>query len=242
MFEQTFVAAGASHRSPWAVGVSLTLQCAGVGLALLLPLLRVAQLTMPDPPAPRIVALWTPPTPASVRTSPATANTPSLAAPRLTQPFRFPVVGRSIASTIAMPVDDAGAIESSGPTTMPFTSAMPVGLELPTAIHPQTPTPVTQPHAPLRISSGAEAAKLIYGPKPEYPRLALVSRTQGTVRLAALIGEDGSIRNLRVVVGSPLLVPAALDAVRQWKYQPTSLNGQPVEVETEIEVNFTLSH
>jgi len=61
------------------------------------------------------------------------------------------------------------------------------------------------------------------------------------VQLTATIGKDGTVRNLEVIQGHPLLIPAALDAVRQWVYQPTLLNGQPVEVQTDIDVNFTLS-
>jgi protein TonB len=61
------------------------------------------------------------------------------------------------------------------------------------------------------------------------------------VRLTAIIGRDGAIRNLQVMSGHPLLTPAALEAVKQWRYQPTLLNDEPVEVITQIEVNFTLS-
>ena len=64
---------------------------------------------------------------------------------------------------------------------------------------------------------------------------------QGTVRITAIIGTDGTIRNLQLINGPPLLVKAALDAVKQWRYQATMLNGSPVEVITEIDVNFTLS-
>jgi len=85
-----------------------------------------------------------------------------------------------------------------------------------------------------------EAAKLIFQVKPEYPPLANMARIQGAVRLEALISTDGTIRNLRVLAGHPLLVKAAIDAVARWHYQPTLLNGDPVEVVTEIDVNFTL--
>jgi len=95
---------------------------------------------------------------------------------------------------------------------------------------------------PLKISSGIEGAKLVFGPHPVYPPLAKAARSQGIVRLEAIIAADGSIRNLRVVSGPPLLINAALDAVKQWRYQPTLLNGTPVEVITEIEVNFSLTN
>jgi protein TonB len=86
-----------------------------------------------------------------------------------------------------------------------------------------------------------ESAKLIFAPKPEYPPLAKMARIQGTVRLDATISKDGTIQDLKVISGHPLLVRAALDAVQRWRYQPTLLNGDSVEVATEIDVNFTLA-
>ena len=76
---------------------------------------------------------------------------------------------------------------------------------------------------------------------PAYPPLALQARISGTVRLAAIISRDGYIQNLRVVSGHPLLTTAAVEAVKQWRYQPTLLNDEAVEVITQIDVNFTLS-
>lgn len=104
------------------------------------------------------------------------------------------------------------------------------------------PPPPVKPQTPkrVRLTSRIEEAKLIYGPKPEYPQLARMARIQGAVRLEALIAADGTIKGLKVISGHPLLVKAALEAVEQWRYQPTLLNGNPVEVETEIDVNFTL--
>lgn len=93
----------------------------------------------------------------------------------------------------------------------------------------------------IRVGGNVQAAKLMNKPQPVYPPLAKQARISGTVRLSALIGKDGRIQNLTVVTGHPLLVQAALDAVRQWVYQPTLLNGEPVEVATEIDVNFTLN-
>ena len=93
----------------------------------------------------------------------------------------------------------------------------------------------------LLVEALGEAAKLIRQPKPTYPPLAKQARIQGTVRFNAVIGKDGTIQNLTLVSGHPLLIPSAQDAVRQWVYQPTTLNGEPVEVVTTIDVNFTLS-
>ena len=83
--------------------------------------------------------------------------------------------------------------------------------------------------------------ELIFQPKPEYPPLAKMARIQGTVRLDAVISKDGTIQDLKVISGHPLLVKAALEAVQRWRYQPTLLNGDAVEVATEIDVNFTLA-
>lgn len=93
----------------------------------------------------------------------------------------------------------------------------------------------------MRISSSVQTARLIFGPKPAYPVLAKTTRTQGTVKIQALIGRDGVIRNLKLISGPPLLVKAAMDAVATWRYKPALLNGELVEVITEIEVNFTLT-
>jgi protein TonB len=77
-------------------------------------------------------------------------------------------------------------------------------------------------------------------PKPVYPPLAKAARVQGTVSFQAVIGTDGTVRNLQLISGPPLLVQAAMMAVQQWVYEPTLLNGKPVEVITTIDVNFTL--
>jgi protein TonB len=75
---------------------------------------------------------------------------------------------------------------------------------------------------------------------PVYPALARQARIQGVVVLSVVIGKDGSVQELKLVSGHPLLAPAALDAVKQWTYKPTLLNGQPVDVSTQATVNFTL--
>jgi protein TonB len=94
---------------------------------------------------------------------------------------------------------------------------------------------------PVTVSSGVQAAKLMRQVKPAYPPLAVQARISGTVRLAAIIGRGGAIQNLQVISGHPLLTRAAVEAVQHWRYQPTLLNGEAVEVITQIDVNFTLS-
>jgi len=109
------------------------------------------------------------------------------------------------------------------------------------AAPPPPPPPKAATPKRIRVGGQVEAAKLIFQPKPEYPALAKMARIQGTVRLEAIISRDGTIQDLKVLSGHPLLVKAALEAVQRWRYQPTLLNGEPVEVITEIDVNFTLA-
>jgi TonB family protein len=99
--------------------------------------------------------------------------------------------------------------------------------------------PVSSPR--IRVGGNMQSAKLISKPVPRYPVEAKPARIQGVVKLLAVIGKDGSVENLYVISGEPVLAGAAIDAVKHWIYQPTLLNGSPVEVETEIDVNFTLA-
>jgi periplasmic protein TonB len=106
-----------------------------------------------------------------------------------------------------------------------------------------TPVAVPKVAAPqrVRVSQGVVSGLKVRDVKPNYPPLARQARIQGTVVLHAVIGKDGSIQNLTLISGHPMLAPAAIDAVKQWKYRPYLLNGEPVEVDTEVQVNFTLS-
>ena len=93
----------------------------------------------------------------------------------------------------------------------------------------------------VRISQGVTRGLLVHRVEPTYPPLARAARVQGDVILSAVIDINGEIKNLQLVSGHPMLVPAAVDAVKQWRYKPYLLNGQPVEVETTVTVIFTLS-
>jgi len=93
----------------------------------------------------------------------------------------------------------------------------------------------------IPVGGRVQNAKLMRHPDPIYPQIAKSARISGTVELSAIIGEDGKIQQLTVVTGHPLLRQAALDAVKQWVYQPTLLNEQQVKVSTTIDVIFTLS-
>jgi protein TonB len=106
-----------------------------------------------------------------------------------------------------------------------------------------TPVAVPKVATPqrVRVSQGVTQGLLIRKIQPNYPPLARQARIQGSVLLQAEISKDGTIENLHLISGHPMLAPAAIEAVKQWKYKPYILNGEPVEVETQITVNFTLS-
>jgi TonB family protein len=99
------------------------------------------------------------------------------------------------------------------------------------------------PAAPDQIKVGGKVMqkKLVHKVAPVYPPLAKQAQIQGTVRLQAVVAPDGSIKDLQVISGHPLLIPPSEEAVRQWRYEPTLLNGNPVEVVTQIDINYTLS-
>ncbi|MBZ5719423.1 MAG: TonB family protein [Acidobacteriia bacterium] len=103
-------------------------------------------------------------------------------------------------------------------------------VSVPKAIAPQT----------VRVSQGVSQGLLSKRVQPAYPEQAMQMRVQGAVQLQATIGKDGSVTNLKAVSGDGILARAAMDAVRQWKYKPYYLNGEPIEIQTQITVNFKL--
>jgi protein TonB len=114
----------------------------------------------------------------------------------------------------------------------------------PRAVAPMVAAPAVAAPAPtrqIRVISALQMARLLHRVEPVYPPLARQTRISGTVELTGVIGADGRIRELRVVSGHPFLAAAALEAVRQWVYEPTLLNGEPVEVIAPITVNFRLN-
>lgn len=182
----------------------------------------------------RLVAPPPPAAPAVVeqRTTSAAMAPAQMLVTTITAPGRIP-------THIAMVADQPPAVgipgnvnigQGSGPLNMPWAG-------------PTTAPPLAQrvrPAGPLRISAGVAKGQLMVPIQPEYPAIALATRTQGTVVVAATISTEGRIENLRVVSGPPLLVNAAVEAIRQARYRPFLLNGEPVEVETTINVEFTL--
>ena len=236
MFEDSlFASAGKRNTNgPVTIAVSFLLQTVAVGIMLLIPLVYTEAL----PRRLMTSILVTPPPPRAPR--PVDSPPAVHVAPRLAQQQR------AFVQPIAIPKHPAMLREEPLP---PVVSGVvsnqaalgeyaPIGL-LSEAITVEPLPPIV----PDRIKVGGQvaAAKLIFQPRPVYPELPRRVHVQGTVRLQALISKDGSIENLTVLSGHPLLIPAALDAVQKWRYQPTLLNDVPVEVETTIDVNFKLS-
>ena len=92
----------------------------------------------------------------------------------------------------------------------------------------------------IRVGGNVQSAMVISAPKPPYPAEAKLNRIQGVVKLNVVIGKDGIVKDVQVASGDPELTEVAVEAVRQWVYKPTLLNGEPVEVVTVVDVNFTL--
>jgi len=147
------------------------------------------------------------------------------------------------ASTISSPMDlPPGFL----PTGDPSGGSLPIGdlVGKPAAVPRYTPPEVQKPKppsGPLRVSEGVQLAKLVHRVMPVYPPLAKSAHISGVVHLVGIISKDGTIRDLKVISGHPLLTKAALDAVSQWVYKPTLLSNEAVEVIAPIDVNFTLS-
>ncbi|HEY3130791.1 MAG TPA: energy transducer TonB [Acidobacteriota bacterium] len=132
-----------------------------------------------------------------------------------------------------------GVTPGAGPGGPGGSNAVVVGAP-PVVRLPPPPAPLPQRRAPIRVSSGAIAAKLIDRVDPIYPPLARQARVQGIVVLQILVDEQGNVREVTVISGHALLNQAAIDAVQQWRYTPTYLNGAPVAVKATITVNFVL--
>ena len=246
MFEQSLVLEPPVNR--WSVATSLALQFSLVATALVVPLVWFEALpAMPVLPpaviAPKIKAIEVFTPERIVRT--ASAMTAALLPQR--RIFEAPPRIPSRVNTIIDAAPAEFVIGTSQGPSVP-TIGVPDSIGQISAPPPPTPAPKNEPTkttaatpTQVRVSSGLQAAKLIAQIKPIYPALAKQARVQGVVRLQATIARDGSIQQLSVLMGHPLLVSAAVDAVKQWRYSPTVLNGSPVEVLTQIDVNFTLS-
>lgn len=209
---------------------SLVLEAALVGAMLLWPLITPAVLPIqaavtPVPP----YRAERPPTAATV-SSRGSADPAATIMPILSHP----TVGQHPIAPGALDEEPPGYVSLGGggqEISIPGGSSNGRPIEVP------RPAP---PNRPVNMSAGVMAALLIRRVEPDYPKLAEVMHLSGTVELQARIGTDGTVRELEVVSGNPILARAAIEAVQQWRYQPTRLDGQPVEVETHITVTFTL--
>ena len=226
-------------RRGWTTLISFALEASAISGLLLLPLLYTqglprlqlfSALVAPTPPPP--------PTPTAERNiHPSTSNVSAdghVIAPRV-----VPREILNIEEAVAPPPVDAGGLGVPGGTGNPLAGngvLDSIGAGLAT-IMPLPPKP--SPYRP-RVSRMMEG-NLIYRVQPQYPVLARQARVKGVVLLRAVISRDGRIENLQVISGHPLLVKSAEDAVQQWRYRPYYLNNEPVEVETQVTVNFTLS-
>ena len=252
MFENSMVQYGKTNRG-WTVLLSFGLQIILIGILILIPMiyfdtLPTTQLTSflvaPPPPPPP------PPPPAAapvkvVKIIPKQFDAGKLLAPKEI-PKEIAVIEEDEMPPIGGSVGVVGGVPGGVPGGTPGGVIGGIIGSVPTAAPPPPPPPVKKKPKPkppqrIRVGGSVQKARLLKQPKPVYPPLARQARIQGTVRFNAIIGKDGRIANLTLVSGHPLLVPAATAAVKQWQYRPTQLNGEPVEVVTVIDVNFTLS-
>jgi protein TonB len=245
MFEDSLIESGGrlkTKRGATTV-ISFVLQALLVGVLVLLPLIftealpkqqLLTFLVAPPPPPPP------PPPPAATPVRVVKQIQSDLVNGQLRTPTKIPQKVQMIKEEEAPPPEMAtGGVVGGVPGGVPggqmggviggIISSTPVAV-------PKVATPQR-----VRVSLGVSQGLLIKKVQPNYPPLARQARIQGTVLLQAEISKDGTIENLRLISGHPMLAPAAIEAVKQWRYKPYMLNGEPVAVETQVQVNFTLS-
>jgi len=244
MFEDSLIESGGRiKRSKWTTFVSFFLQAILVGVLILIPLIYTEALpkqqlmtflVAPPPPPPP------PPPPAAAPVKIQRAPETEVVNGQLRTPTKIPEKVKMIKEEEAPPPSAAiGGVVGGVPGGVPggqmggviggIISSTPVAV-------PKVATPQR-----VRVSQGVTEGLLLHQVKPTYPPLARQARIQGQVVLEAIIAKDGTIQNLRLVSGHPMLAPSAIEAVKQWRYKPYILNGEPVEVSTTITVNFTLA-
>jgi protein TonB len=232
MFDQLVVSgpAGVKTNKPWTVALSAVAQFVILGILVLIPLIYTEALpkgfsatflTAPPPPPPP------PPPPAVVKT---------VKAPKIVQISKM-VAPTVIPKTISIVKDDAPVIYSNAPGGVDGGT----GGGILGGILGNAAPPPPKPAAPQRIKVGGqvEQGAILNRTTPEYPQIAKVAHISGTVVLHAIIAKDGTIQELTYISGPPMLMKSAMDAVKQWRYKPYLLNGDPVEVETTINVDFS---
>jgi protein TonB len=242
MFEDSLIESGGklSTKRGMTTTVSFLLQMCLIGILVLLPLifteaLPKAQLmtflVAPPPPPP-------PPPPPAQQIVKVVKIQSEIINGQLRTPTKIPEKIQMIKEEEAPPMMASGGVMGGVPGGVPGGQMGGVigGIINSAAAVPRVATPQR-----VRVSQGVSQGLIIRKVQPNYPPLARSARIQGNVLLAAVISKDGSIEGLHVISGHPMLVPAALDAVKQWKYKPYLLNGDAVEVETQITVIFSLS-
>lgn len=243
MFEDSLIESSGRIKTKrgWTTLLSVTIQCFLIGILVLVPLIYtealpkqqlVSFLVAPPPPPP-------PPPPAAEVIQAVKVIQTDIVDGQLRTPTKIPQKIQMITEDEPPPAMASGGVVGGVPGGVPGGQ---MGGVL-GGIISSTPVAVPKVAAPsrVRVSQGVVQGNAISQPKPLYPQMARMARVQGSVILQAVISKNGNIENLRVVSGHPMLQQAALDAVRQWRYRPYLLNGEPVEVETQITVNFNLA-
>ena len=244
MFEDSLLESAGRLRTrrKWTTMLSLVLQGLLIGLMVLVPLIYTEALprqqlmtflVAPPPPPPP------PPPPAAMPVKVVKVIPTDIINGQLRTPTKIPEKVAMIKEEAAPPPLTTAGVIGGVPGGVPGGSMGGViG-----GIIGSTPVAVPKVAAPsrVRVSAGVQQGNLISQVRPVYPAIAKAARISGTVVLQAEISRQGTIENLHVLSGHPMLVQSALDAVKQWRYKPYLLNGEPVPVETTITVNFTLS-
>jgi protein TonB len=246
MFDELVESSPKKKKSnkPWTFFVSMAIQTLALGIMVLIPLIYTEALpkTMlttllvaPPPPPP-------PPPPPAVQVTKVVRPVARLVqAGKLMAPRAIPKEVTMLEEKELPPDVSTVGVVGGVPGGVPGGQVGGVIGGIIGGVAGNVPPPPPQTPQRVRVGGNVQQAKLIHSPRPIYPPLAKQARIQGVVRLQAIIAKDGSIQELQVLQGHPLLVQSALDAVRQWRYQPTLLNNEPVEVVTTIDVVFTLS-
>jgi len=245
MFEEMVISSPNPKKTnkPWTVVLSMVFQIVFLGILILIPLIytealpktmMATMLTAPPPPPPP------PPPPAAVQVVHIKPQVHLMDAGKLVAPKVIPKEVKIIKED-AEP--DMGSVGMTGGVLGGVAGGSMGGVlgGVIGGVGTAPPPPRPRASGPVRVGGNVQAARLVNRVQPIYPPLARQTRISGTVRLHAIISKDGTIQSLEVVSGHPLLQQSALDAVRQWRYQPTLLNGEPVEVDTTIDVIFSLN-
>ncbi|HEV2962918.1 MAG TPA: TonB family protein [Candidatus Angelobacter sp.] len=240
MFEDSLMESGGKIRTnaKWTTAFSTLVQLSIIGILVLLPLifteaLPKAQLnslfilTPPPPPPP-------PPPPAPPRV---VRRVSEIVNDTLRTPSKIPKKIEHIVEDEAPPPASAGVIGGVVGGVPGGTPGGVIGSLVSSNAPPPPPAPKA-PTGPKKVSSGVMEGNLIKRIDPPYPNMAKIAHIQGDVVLQATISKQGTIENLRGVSGHPILIQAAMEAVRQWRYRPYELNSEPVEVETTVTVRF----